>query len=426
MPYLRITLSIAIALTLTSPASLLAQISMPDEQSLGMSESSDTPVFESVPEQNPPAEVSPTPTPTPEIGIREVTNTQLEVRPSSADKSETAGGSSRSSLATGELSTGRTSRLDGSQEISPAIQANQNQRLKLNTRSASLLNTSTDPLAGSASNGGNSRPGTSFSTPSTRPGPGLGNPKPGGSNSPGSLPGTTTRGATANSLLKRSTGVSTPGTIASAGRANSANNSGSLGFGSSVIRSGNKPKKNLPPPPPSVSSDKKKKEGDESEYGMKDDSDTKDKDVKEGNDYTELGEQLQNRAPKKNLPPLTNTDEQEDEDKEKEKDTNNKDLKDLITNPGNPADEGNGTVSIDDTRIAAVKKQVQKRKCEGQDSKTTGSGNCVESTQSEAQTRGQVCKKRSEIGGKCEEWGPAPSGPVVDYNRAQPDNVVND
>ncbi|HEC12993.1 MAG TPA: hypothetical protein ENI80_07045 [Acidiferrobacteraceae bacterium] len=98
-------------------------------------------------------------------------------------------------------------------------------------------------------------------------------------------------------------------------------------------------------------------------------------------------------------------------------------LKGIFSNTGNPNDPGDGSVEIDQEKISAAKKAIQKRKCAGSDTRTTGTEGCTDEVPTEVETQQRVCKKRSEIGGKCEQWGPAPTGPVVDYNRAQPDNI---
>lgn len=89
-------------------------------------------------------------------------------------------------------------------------------------------------------------------------------------------------------------------------------------------------------------------------------------------------------------------------------------------------DTGGGSKSIDPKNMQGAASAVKKKACGGgTNSKTTGEDNCVDDT-NQAQAMKNICTKRSEIGGKCEKWQKVPMSKTVNYNQAQPDNVIGD
>ena len=90
-------------------------------------------------------------------------------------------------------------------------------------------------------------------------------------------------------------------------------------------------------------------------------------------------------------------------------------------------DTGGGSYGVDQRKLKEAMKGVQKKLCGGgTKGKTTGDENCGEGEVSTQQAIARICNKRSEVDGKCEVWAPAPKRSVIDYNSAQPDNVVTD
>lgn len=126
-----------------------------------------------------------------------------------------------------------------------------------------------------------------------------------------------------------------------------------------------------------------------------------------------------NTNPTTGLPPMEFLDEKEA--KPHKNDTTKpvpKDLQGIFKRPSDPYTE---TVHVNAKK---VRKDAAKFICQDKYGKTVGSENCVKDAKKFKMLQ-RVCKKKSEIGGKCDEWGYAPVGAgYKDYNQPLPDNTV--